>query len=485
MSDPCRADRRPAARAGPPVRAVDMSTRLGGVADPQPGAHRLRLRGGRPRAGAVRRPRRARRGRHQVGACSRRARAGRPRGWPRRRAGCSTRSACRARASRRSSPTTCPGSPSAGRARSCPSPGLASRSSPSSPPGSAGPTAWLVEVNISCPNVEDRGQVFACDPRGLGRRRHRRAARHRPGASRCSPSSRPDVTDIVAVARACVGRRRRRAVADQHPARHGDRHRHAAAGAGRGHRRAVRAGHPAGRRALRLAGPRRRCPDVPILGMGGIRTGLDALQFVLAGASAVSVGTAVFGDPPAPARVLRRARGGARRARLRPAADAVGRRAPARRHAHPCRRGRTRSADHAAPRPRRAPADVERAPRDRARPRSGRGADRRRPRRRGPRHGGPLGGGGDAVREHGQGRPGAVPALRPGRRRAVRGGSGAALFLDLKLHDIPATPWPAPPARSPGCARASSPCTPPAARPWSGPPSRRRPTRRRSPPSPC
>jgi hypothetical protein len=45
-------------------------------------------------------------------------------------------------------------------------------------------------------------------------------------------------------------------------------------------------------------------PHVPILGMGGIRTGLDALQFVLAGASAVSVGTTVFGDPTAPLRVL-------------------------------------------------------------------------------------------------------------------------------------------------------------------------------------
>src|ERR671920_1946250 len=40
-------------------------------------------------------------------------------------------------------------------------------------------------------------------------------------------------------------------------------------------------------------------PDVPILGMGGIRSGLDALQFVLAGASAVSVGTVVFNDPSA------------------------------------------------------------------------------------------------------------------------------------------------------------------------------------------
>jgi dihydroorotate dehydrogenase (NAD+) catalytic subunit len=44
-------------------------------------------------------------------------------------------------------------------------------------------------------------------------------------------------------------------------------------------------------------------PHVPILGMGGIRSGLDALQFVLAGASAVSVGTAVFNDPSAPARI--------------------------------------------------------------------------------------------------------------------------------------------------------------------------------------
>jgi dihydroorotate dehydrogenase (NAD+) catalytic subunit len=44
-------------------------------------------------------------------------------------------------------------------------------------------------------------------------------------------------------------------------------------------------------------------PRVPILGMGGIRTGLDALQFVLAGASAVSVGTVVFNDPSAPARI--------------------------------------------------------------------------------------------------------------------------------------------------------------------------------------
>jgi dihydroorotate dehydrogenase (NAD+) catalytic subunit len=49
---------------------------------------------------------------------------------------------------------------------------------------------------------------------------------------------------------------------------------------------------------------RQALPHLPILGMGGIRSGLDALQFILAGASAVSVGTAVFGDPLAPVRVL-------------------------------------------------------------------------------------------------------------------------------------------------------------------------------------
>jgi dihydroorotate dehydrogenase (NAD+) catalytic subunit len=44
-------------------------------------------------------------------------------------------------------------------------------------------------------------------------------------------------------------------------------------------------------------------PRLPILGMGGIRTGHDALEFIAAGASAVSIGTVVFGDPGAPWRI--------------------------------------------------------------------------------------------------------------------------------------------------------------------------------------
>jgi len=47
-----------------------------------------------------------------------------------------------------------------------------------------------------------------------------------------------------------------------------------------------------------------RMPTVPIIGVGGVRTGRDALELVAAGASAVQVGTVTFNDPKAPVRVL-------------------------------------------------------------------------------------------------------------------------------------------------------------------------------------
>ena len=51
-----------------------------------------------------------------------------------------------------------------------------------------------------------------------------------------------------------------------------------------------------------------RAVDVPIVGMGGVRTGLDALELVAAGASVVSLGTVLFADPAAPDRIRRELR---------------------------------------------------------------------------------------------------------------------------------------------------------------------------------
>jgi len=48
-----------------------------------------------------------------------------------------------------------------------------------------------------------------------------------------------------------------------------------------------------------------RAVDIPVIGMGGVFTGLDAVEFLLAGASAVAVGTAIFADPMAPVKVIR------------------------------------------------------------------------------------------------------------------------------------------------------------------------------------
>jgi dihydroorotate dehydrogenase (NAD+) catalytic subunit len=45
-------------------------------------------------------------------------------------------------------------------------------------------------------------------------------------------------------------------------------------------------------------------PELPIVGVGGVGSGWDAAELLLAGASAVQVGTAIFAEPAAPTRVL-------------------------------------------------------------------------------------------------------------------------------------------------------------------------------------
>jgi dihydroorotate dehydrogenase (NAD+) catalytic subunit len=164
------------------------------------------------------------------------------------------------------------------------------------------PAVSMIEVNISCPNVESRGQVFACDAlassRVIGAVR-RAADPAQPIFAKLSP----DVTDIVHIARACAD-----AGADGFSLINTllgmviDTDTLAPALGGVTGGLSGPAIRPVAVRCVWQV--HQAFPYLPILGMGGIRTGLDALQFILAGASAVSVGTAVFGDPTAPVRVL-------------------------------------------------------------------------------------------------------------------------------------------------------------------------------------
>jgi dihydroorotate dehydrogenase (NAD+) catalytic subunit len=50
---------------------------------------------------------------------------------------------------------------------------------------------------------------------------------------------------------------------------------------------------------------REALPDVPIIGAGGVRTGRDALELLLAGACLVAIGTVLFHDPSACSRIQR------------------------------------------------------------------------------------------------------------------------------------------------------------------------------------
>ncbi|HAM22145.1 MAG TPA: dihydroorotate dehydrogenase [Actinobacteria bacterium] len=179
-----------------------------------------------------------------------------------------------------------------------------------------------IEVNISCPNVESRGQVFACDARAAGSVIHA-VRRHTSALTPIFAKLSPDVTDIADIARACVT-----AGADGLSMINTtlgmvidtDTMRPALAGITGG------LSGPAIRpMAVRCVWQvRQALPEVPILGMGGIATGLDALQFLLAGANAVSVGTAVFNDPSAPWRIHNELAAALADRGFRSVADAVG-----------------------------------------------------------------------------------------------------------------------------------------------------------------
>lgn len=154
-----------------------------------------------------------------------------------------------------------------------------------------------IEVNISCPNVENRGLVFATD-RDTAARVIDGVRKVIGGEIPILAKLTPDVTNIADVARGVVD-----AGADglalintvlgmvinldtMRP--------HLGGKTGGLSGPAIR---PVAVRAIYQV--REALPSTPILGMGGVASGRDALELILAGASGVSVGTASFGNPTA------------------------------------------------------------------------------------------------------------------------------------------------------------------------------------------
>jgi dihydroorotate dehydrogenase (NAD+) catalytic subunit len=159
------------------------------------------------------------------------------------------------------------------------------------------PGISALEVNISCPNVENRGLVFACDPEA-SRRVIDGVRKTLGGELPIIAKLSPDVTDLVSIAKGVVD-----AGADglalintvlsmvinldtMRP--------HLGGKTGGLSGPAIR---PIAVRAIYQV--YEALPNVPILGMGGVSTGRDALELILAGAKGVSVGTASFADPAA------------------------------------------------------------------------------------------------------------------------------------------------------------------------------------------
>ncbi|MDE0833187.1 MAG: dihydroorotate dehydrogenase [Acidimicrobiales bacterium] len=157
-----------------------------------------------------------------------------------------------------------------------------------------------VEVNASCPNLEDRRALFAHSTTATAEVVAAAAAAGRPLWAKLSPNT-PDLPDVAAAAVAAgaeavtVANTVLGMVIDTEARR-------PLLGAGRGGLSgpAIR---PVAVRAV--FDTHEALPDVPIIGVGGVASAVDAVEFLMAGASAFQVGTATFADPAAPALILR------------------------------------------------------------------------------------------------------------------------------------------------------------------------------------
>jgi dihydroorotate dehydrogenase (NAD+) catalytic subunit len=163
------------------------------------------------------------------------------------------------------------------------------------------PGVIAIEVNISCPNVENRGQVFACDPYAASdviNSVRRNVSASIPLFAKLSP----DVTDITEIAKSVV-----KAGADGLSVINTllgmviDTDTLLPKLSGKTGGLSGPAIRPVAVRCVYQI--RKALPNIPIIGMGGIRNGRDAIEFFAAGANAISVGTTVFNDPEACVRI--------------------------------------------------------------------------------------------------------------------------------------------------------------------------------------
>ena len=167
-----------------------------------------------------------------------------------------------------------------------------------------------VEVNVSCPNLEDRSRMFAHSPSATAEAVHACSASGLPLWVKLSPN----VANLVEIAAAGLGAGAEAVVlvntllgmaidADKWSYRLGS----GPAGGGLSGPAirpvALRAVHDC-REAFPRGRPGPGGPPVAIVGVGGISNGLDAVEFLLAGADTIEVGTATLRDPRAPLKVL-------------------------------------------------------------------------------------------------------------------------------------------------------------------------------------
>ena len=150
----------------------------------------------------------------------------------------------------------------------------------------------LLEINISCPNVKEGGIAFGQNAGAAEAiTRAVKAKARQPVIMKLSPN----VTDIAEMARAVeAGGADAVSLINTLTGMKIDVHRRTFALANRTGGLSGPAVRPV---AVRMVYQAAQAVEIPVVGMGGIRNAEDALEFILAGATAVSVGTANFHDP--------------------------------------------------------------------------------------------------------------------------------------------------------------------------------------------